>query len=762
MKTLKSYLPVYRRMLLTAILLTPFLLMAAGNWPKEIKTDKAVVIIYQPQPDSLVDDHLYSRAAVSLKTPATPTPVFGAVWTDAKFSTDRESGICTIYNVIIQNVRFPGMDTVDPVKVQNFKNLLEEESAKWTLEFSLDELKATLDMSHVVLSTAANLNNDPPEIIYVKKNSILLLFDGDPVYKDIENAGLKRAINTPFLVLQDLSDKHYYLYGGERWYRSSDPVSSAWAVIQKPPASVLKYQDILQKETSTSGSSTQQQSTRKKSDSKKAPPDIVVRTRPAELIQSDGEPEYAPIQGTQLLYVTNTDNNIFMDIDKNQYYILISGRWYTSPALTGSWSYVASDKLPQDFARIPEGSEKDAVLASVAGTNAAKEAVMDAQIPQTAAVDRKTAQCEVKWDGEPKFEKIKGTDLARGMNTGSTVLLYRDIYYVCDNAVWFIGKGPEGPWEVATGIPDEVQKIPPEDPTYNVKYVYIYDVEPEVVYVGYTPGYTGCYVYGPTVVYGTGWYYPPFYGPYYYPRPVTYGFSMNYNPWYGWSMGFTMSMGWFSFTIGGSMGYPYGWWGPPIYRPPFYPPYYGFYGPRPVPYYRGGGNTIIINNNRNIYTDRPDRSARPSQQPAMSNRPATGDRTGTGRPSTQPSTKPGTRDVKATGRVAEQKNNVYTDNKGEVYRNNKGSWEKNNGKDWESVHSTRQNRTTDTQPSAQDPSGSFNRQEFDRQSEARQRGTQQSYNRSTYQRSASGSYGSGGARMSSGSRMGGGGGGYRR
>ena len=71
-----------------------------------------------------------------------------------------------------------------------------------------------------------------------------------------------------------------------------------------------------------------------------------------------------------------------------------------------------------------------------------------------------------------------------------------------------------------------VEDIPVDVPVYNVKYVYVYHVTPEVVYVGYTPAYTGCYVYGTTIVYGTGYYYPGWYGRYYWARPATWGFSV--------------------------------------------------------------------------------------------------------------------------------------------------------------------------------------------------------------------------------------------
>ncbi len=51
------------------------------------------------------------------------------------------------------------------------------------------------------------------------------------------------------------------------------------------------------------------------------------------------------------------------------------------------------------------------VLYAVPGTDVAKEAVLDAQLPQTATVDRKKAALTVEYDGEPKFETITGTKM---------------------------------------------------------------------------------------------------------------------------------------------------------------------------------------------------------------------------------------------------------------------------------------------------------------------------------------------------------------
>jgi hypothetical protein len=73
--------------------------------------------------------------------------------------------------------------------------------------------------------------------------------------------------------------------------------------------------------------------------------------------------------------------------------------------------------------------------------------------------------------------------------------------------------------------------------------VKVYGSTPEVVYVGYTPGYYGTVVSSSTttVVYGTGWYYTPYIGPKtWYGYPYTYGVGagFTYTTSSGWSFGF--------------------------------------------------------------------------------------------------------------------------------------------------------------------------------------------------------------------------------
>lgn len=669
-----------KRTILTLILcLTALSITFSQNsWPKEIPLSSGgKILIYQPQPETLQGNLLTARAAISVRKEAKSEPVFGAVWGEARLLTDRETRMATLESIMITDVRFPNVD--DPSKIDALKTLLEEEVPRWELELSIDNIVATLEEANGY--GAEDLQTAPPRIIYAREPSMLVLIDGEPKLENNKEAGVDLVTNTPFLILRNPEDNLYYLFGGQYWYQSAS-VTSGW----KPAGSLKGKMKDIDKEV-------RKQQENNENEEEKAfdsPPALVVSTEPAELIYSDGEPDFQSVQGTGLLYMSNTGDQVFMDITGQRYYTLLAGRWYAAPSMDGSWEYIPADALPEDFSRIPDGSEKDLVLASVAGTEEAREARLDAQIPQTAKVDITSTDCTVSYDGRPQFEPIEGTSLEVAVNTSSTVLKQGNRYYAVENGVWFVSSKPDGPWKVSTERPAEVDDIPASSPAYNTKYVYIYDVTPQYVYVGYTPGYLGSYVYGPTVVYGTGYYYRPWYGAYYYPRPVTWGFGMHYNPWTGWSMSFSYSVGWFNFSWGYGGGYYHrGWWGPPVYRPPYRPPYWGgYYGPRRNNYVN---NNITINNNyrnRNLYNNRRDavtRDVRP-----VDRRPGGNDRT---RPQTRPATRPGTQPTTRETRPADrpqarpatrEKNNVYTDRSGNVYRQrDNGNWQQRSSSGWQ-------------------------------------------------------------------------------
>ena len=64
--------------------------------------------------------------------------------------------------------------------------------------------------------------------------------------------------------------------------------------------------------------------------------------------------------------------------------------------------------------------------------------MLDAEIPQTAAIKRDEAQLEVEYDGAPKFEKISGTSVSYAVNTGGQVLKIDNRYYAARGVVHLV------------------------------------------------------------------------------------------------------------------------------------------------------------------------------------------------------------------------------------------------------------------------------------------------------------------------------------
>jgi len=638
------------------------------DWPRAIDTGEWTVTIYEPQVDSFEGVDLEARAAVSVKrSDGGGEPAFGAVWLSAKVDIDREERVMVVRELTVPEVRFA--DSTDEQRVA-MAQLLETEIPKWELALDLDRVVADLG-GGAEYATTPGIRSDPPKFVHSIEPAVLLLYDGAPRTAAIAGApGLESVVNTFLPVVREKGASTYYLFGGEKyWYSASDPLGP-WVLTTEVPAKIRASMEMVEA-PEESGEVSQEI----------APPKIVVATEPTELIVTQGEPSWKPIGRLDLLYCDNTDADLFLDLSTQSYYVLASGRWYSGKSIDGEfvWTNVPNDQVPQAFSDIPEDSVNGPVLAHVAGTAQAREEALQNTIPQTAAVKRDDASLAVEYDGEPEFEPVEDVSEVRyAINTETPVFLANGRYWACDNAIWYVSETATGPWRVATNIPVSLYKIPASNPHHNVTYVHVYETTPQVVYVGYTPGYIGSYWYHGCVVWGTGWHYRPWYHHHYYHRPWTWGLNVRYSPYYGWSYGVTWTNGPFSIAWGWGGGY-YGWGGyrrPPYHRPPYYRPYPrpGYTKPRPE-----------------LYAMRPGAGGTPSRLPATGVRPG-----GATRPATIPSDniydRPAARDRIAVAPAKRDRarparldapNDVLTDRSGNVYRpTGKGGWETRDQGKW--------------------------------------------------------------------------------
>ena len=499
-----------------------------SGWPRSYTTNAgAALVLYQPQVGSWPDQRqvvLYS--AVSYAAKGATKPAFGTLRIESTTSVSLDARLVSFSDFKITQSNFPTLPK------EHIRDILTEVTESVPLQervIALDRVLANVDASQIIPKNAEGIKADPPTVFFSKTPAILVNLDGDPIWNAIQGNDLKVAINTNWDLFEHGPTKTFYLLAGDSWLKATD-LKGPWTAASPLPESFSKLpadENFKEVKSKLPGKKLSADTT----------PKVFVSLVPAEMILLTGEPKYLPVTGAgQLLWVSNTTSDVFRMGPTGPVYYLVAGRWFSGPDFTGPWTF-ATPKMPAEFKRIPLEHERSRVLASVPGTQQAAEAVLLAQIPQTARVTKATKAPEVAYDGAPQFQPVEKTTVSRAVNTDKDILKVGDLYYMCFQGVWFMSKSPTGPWEVTGEVPKTIYEIPPSSPSYNVTYVTVQESNDDAVIFATALAFTGVMIAWGCAVHGTGYYYPPYmhYGAYpvYYPHYPTYGYGASYNPWTG-------------------------------------------------------------------------------------------------------------------------------------------------------------------------------------------------------------------------------------
>ncbi|HBY86275.1 MAG TPA: carbohydrate-binding family V/XII, partial [Colwellia sp.] len=318
----------------------------ATDWPQELSGERGTIVVYQPQPEKLQGNILTGRAAMSLELKDNPNPIFGVFWFSAKIATDRSENTVIISQLKVTKVGWPDSKESDE---KQFSQFVEAQLASSSFTASLSKLTASLTSAEQIKESLAAIKNDPPIIQFTSILSVLLSYDGDPVFRDIENSDYQRALNTPLAVAKKKNQNKYYLTSGHLWYQASTALGP-WSILANPPADLKA---LIPKE--------------EPSDTPQvlSAPNIVTVTKPTELVVSDGQANWTSLVGGKLLYVENTETPWLRELASGDMYVLLSGRWFSSKSEQGPWVFVRADKLPQSFKEIPPESAIGGIRTSV-------------------------------------------------------------------------------------------------------------------------------------------------------------------------------------------------------------------------------------------------------------------------------------------------------------------------------------------------------------------------------------------------------------
>jgi hypothetical protein len=294
---------------------------ATPVWPRVIEDSGRTFTIYQPQIDKFDDTVLEARAAVQVDTPVgekTQT-TYGVIWIRANAFIDKETELVQLDDIQITKASFPTAGD----RMDEYLDVLRRNAEKGRT-VSLDAIEANLAVTQAeAKGNAVPLKNDPPRIYYRTSPALLVLIDGDPVLRPVEGSSLRRVINTKSLIVEDSG--RFYMPIGQTWL-GAPAATGPWALAASAPAAAQALRDSLAKDESSSVDLIEEPGEEISAllSSGRAP-EMIVSTSPAELILTRGKPEMKPISGTQLLYVSNTSGDIFLDLTSQLYYVALTG-----------------------------------------------------------------------------------------------------------------------------------------------------------------------------------------------------------------------------------------------------------------------------------------------------------------------------------------------------------------------------------------------------------------------------------------------------
>ena len=331
-------------------------------WPRVLEGDTYQVKTYPPQFDAWDGDQLRAHSAIEIGEKGKEGSTYGVVTFITRSRVDKDARLVVFDEYLGIHANIPAQ----PEEEAKLLGFLQKELNDTVRVVSLDRVETALAASKAgkARSDHVAVKNDPPEIVFAERPTLLVTIDGSPIWREIEATSYERLLNTRPLLLRD-SSATFYLHLFDGWLESkalegpwreapAEPAgieTAAGKAMASQPADLLDGGGADQQEVDEEGKPIE-----KPTLAKGPVPDIVVATQPTELVVTEGAPKWTAVPETLLEFVDNTTGNVFRLGSGEAYYVLLSGRWFEAPSLSGPWSFVPQDQVAADFRRIPENT----------------------------------------------------------------------------------------------------------------------------------------------------------------------------------------------------------------------------------------------------------------------------------------------------------------------------------------------------------------------------------------------------------------------
>ena len=181
------------------------------------------------------------------------------------------------------------------------------------------------------------------------------------------------------------------------------------------------------------------------------PPVIVVSETPLRLLSIDKEPIRAPIEGTGIEYVVNSDWSVFYYSQEERWYVLNDTAWQQNNYLSdGGWTTI--DQLPADFDKLALDDHWKEIHESLPASKPSS--------PPIPFVISLQATELILTDGAARLDAIDQTGISYVSNTQSDLFSYAGRWYFLVSGRWFSNANLNGQWQTVKNLPDVFAQIP--------------------------------------------------------------------------------------------------------------------------------------------------------------------------------------------------------------------------------------------------------------------------------------------------------------
>jgi len=187
-------------------------------------------------------------------------------------------------------------------------------------------------------------------------------------------------------------------------------------------------------------------------------PPILYSSEPAILVMVDGEPLLAPIDGSGLRFVVNTNWDLLTD--DTAWFLRVDDGWLSSDDIGHGWRPAGA--LPPGFGQLRADQGWAEAVANLPGRSLRPE-----EVPAV-FVSYRPAELIVT-DGPPALEAISGTRLQWVTNTDSDLFELAGSWFLLVSGRWFTGGDLAGPWNEVSALPAELAAIPQDHECADVR-----------------------------------------------------------------------------------------------------------------------------------------------------------------------------------------------------------------------------------------------------------------------------------------------------